>query len=128
MDCVVTPSSVASAERRRTPRQKFVTKAMLYRENRTAAPQRIMMRDVSLMGVGFESPEPVEAGTRCRILIEAGPARINWRIRIVCCGKVDGGDYLVGCQFIPAELDLVELTDETPGVEARAGATPLVPA
>jgi hypothetical protein len=94
-----------SGNRRRAFRQTFVCKGMLYRDNRAAGPQRVTLQDVSLMGVGFDSTSPVETGTRCRMQIELGPTKILWRLRVVCCGKVDDNLYRIGCDFVPAELD-----------------------
>ena len=99
-------------DRRRAARQKFVTKALLYRDKRSGPPQRITLKDVSMMGVGFETHAAVEAGTRCRIRIEAGPNVISWRVRVVCCGKIDAELYHVGAQFVTAELERPEVAAE----------------
>jgi hypothetical protein len=107
MDSVVEMERTGASEnRRRAYRQTFVCKGMLYRDNRAAGPQRVTLQDVSLLGVGFEATAPVETGTRCRVQIELGPTKIVWRLRVVCCGKVDDTLYRIGCDFVPAELDL----------------------
>lgn len=98
-------ASEAQHERRRAPRQTFITKGMIYREDRQSGPQRIILKNLSLLGVGFECAAPIEPGTRCRIRIEAGPTQINWRLQIVCCGKIEGGNFRLGGQFVPAELE-----------------------
>lgn len=64
-----------------------------------------MLKDVSGEGVGFESDEAVEPGTTCRISIQSGPMQITWRVRVVFCGKVQGGDYCLGGQFLAADED-----------------------
>jgi len=92
-------------ERRRSYRQSLVVKAMLYRDDNAAAPQRIRLRNVSMTGVGFESPTPIEKGKYCRLVIELGPARLNWRVKIVCCGKMGDADYILGGQFVNNEID-----------------------
>lgn len=109
----VVPLDETSAhdERRRSSRQTLVCKGLLYRDNRAAGPQRINLKDVSLLGVGFESARPVEPGTRCRVHIELGPTRIDWRLRVVCCGKIADDLYRLGCEFIPVELPLFDLTE-----------------
>ena len=99
-------------DRRRAARQKFVTKALLYRDNRSKSPQRITLKDVSMMGAGFETHAPVEPGTRCRIRIEAGPNIISWRVRVVCCGKIDADLFHVGTQFVTADLPTIEAAAE----------------
>jgi hypothetical protein len=103
---VNTGESAASDNRRRAYRQALVCKGMLYRDNRSAGPQRITLQDASMLGVGFDSAAPVEPGTRCRVQLELGPTRISWRLRVVCCGKIDDNLYRIGCDFVPTELDL----------------------
>lgn len=101
-----TEEQATNDNRRRAYRQPLLCNAMLYRDNRLAGPQRITMKDCSMLGVGFETAAPVEPGTRCRITLELGPTRIVWRVRAVCCGKIDDTLYRIGCDFLPKELDL----------------------
>jgi hypothetical protein len=91
-------------ERRRAYRQGLAIKGMLYRDSNAASPQRVRLRDVSMGGVSFDSQGPVEIGARCRLLIEMGPARLNWHVRIIRCVKTAEGGYLVGGQFVTNEL------------------------
>jgi hypothetical protein len=120
MQSVVTPEDLARHnEKRRSSRQTFMCKGLLYRDNRAAGPQRVNLKDVSMLGVGFESARPVEPGTRCRLQIELGPTKISWRIRVVCCGKIEDDLYRLGCEFIPAELPLFDLGEN----ELEAGHT-----
>ena len=115
-------------ERRRAPRQTFITKGLLYREDRQAAPQRIMLKNLSVLGVGFEAAMPIEPGTRCRIRIEAGPTQINWRMQVVCCGKIDGGAYRIGGEFVRAELEKTIPVEPPAAKPVRAEPLMLVPA
>lgn len=111
------PSGTATAaERRRSPRHKLVSAGTLYREGPTSLPQSVTVKDVSDEGLGFESPQAVEPGTACRIQIQSGPMQITWRVRVVFCGKVQGGDYCLGGQFVPADAD--ELGDQPLDVES----------
>lgn len=110
MESVANPL-VEPDDRRRAFRQPLVCKGMLYRLDRSAGPQRITLKDVSMLGVGFDAASSIEPGTRCRVQIELGPTRISWRLRVVCCGRIDDNLYRVGCDFVPAELDL-ELVGE----------------
>jgi hypothetical protein len=119
MDTAVMTSEMCESqqERRRLPRQQFVTKALLYREkDQGSGPQQILLKDLSILGLGFESDVPIETGTRCRVVVEAGPTRINWRLRIVCCGRIDANLYRLGCEFLPAERDLFDLSGEDLGL------------
>ena len=111
-------------ERRRALRQTFITKGLLYREDRQASPMRIMLKNLSALGVGFEAAMPIEPGTRCRIRIEAGPTQINWRMQVVCCGKIDGGAYRVGGEFVRVELE--RPTPAEPLVAKPEAAAPLM--
>lgn len=100
-----TDQQPTSDNRRRAYRQPLLCNAMLYRDNRLAGPQRITMKDCSMLGAGFETATAIEPGTRCRVTMELGPTRIVWRLRVVCCGKIDDTLYRVGCDFVPKELD-----------------------
>jgi hypothetical protein len=100
-------------ERRREPRKRFVAEGQLHAEHKgSAGPRRILLKDISSLGVGFETELPIEPGARCRIVIELGPSRIQWRLRIVCCGRIDDNLYRIGCEFLPAERDLFDLSEE----------------
>jgi hypothetical protein len=97
-------SDAATQDRRVAHRSRLITRAMLYRDDAKSAPVRVGVKDVSLQGVGLESQTPVDLGVRCRLNIEAGPARITWRLRIVRCDKLDHGGYDIGGQFLTSEL------------------------
>ena len=95
---------LTAEERRQAHRQQLVTRAIIYRDDRKAGPVRVSVTDVSLKGVGFESAAPIDVNVRCRLHIEAGPAQITWRLRIVRCGKLENGRYHIGGQFLSSEL------------------------
>ena len=113
------PARSATIDRRRSYRQSLVVKAMLYRDDNAAAPQRVRLRNVSLTGVGFESPTPIEKGKYCRLVIELGPTRINWRVKVICCGKLGEAGYILGGQFITNELNPMSRADFDPDSVAR---------
>ncbi len=87
---------------------------MLYRDDNATAPQRVRLKNVSMGGVAFESPVAVEKGKYCRLVIELGPARLNWRVKMVCCGKLGDTGYIVGGQFVTNELDPMSRADFDP--------------
>lgn len=128
VETIVESGSEAGSDRRRTPRQKFVTKALLYRDDRSAAPQRVTLRDISMKGIGFDSARPVEPGSRCRIKVEAGPVNTTLKVRVVCCGRIDDDHYRLGGQFIVNEIEAPE-TDEaaTPDEEDELGPYLMLP-
>ena len=101
VDAPCTPES----DRRRAVRQKLITAGVLLRDDPFTAPQPIMLKDVSLMGVGFESDAPVEPGETCTIRVQAGPMQITWRVHVVFCGKITGGAYRMGGQLLPVEAN-----------------------
>jgi len=102
-----TPLEVGTAtpDRRRSYRQSLVVRGMLYRDDNAVGPQRVRLRNVSMSGVGFESPIPIEKGKYCRLVIELGPTRLNWRVKVVCCGKMGEAGYIVGGQFVTNEIE-----------------------
>jgi hypothetical protein len=67
-----------------------------------------------MSGVGFESPVPIDKGKYCRLLIELGPARLNWRMKVVCCGKMGEDGYILGGQFVTNELNPMNRSDTDP--------------
>jgi len=93
------------AERRRAARQALVTKGMVYSDQMGSGPRRVVIRDISLLGVGFESAEAVEAGQRVRVRVEAGPMQLACRVRVSSCRAVDEQTYAVGAEFVHNELD-----------------------
>lgn len=107
---VISEERIRRYEKRRSGRDAFVCKGLLYRENRVGRPLRVNMKDISQRGVGFETTRPLETGTECRVKIELGPTHIAWCLRVVCCGKIDENLYRVGCEFLPFEA-LFDLGD-----------------
>jgi hypothetical protein len=113
MDSIaIAPETAAAASnRRRTARCTFITKAMLYRDDRAAGPKRVTIKNVSLIGMGFESSQPVEPGTRCHLRFEAGPTRISWKIQVICCGRIEDNLFHLGAQFITSDLECAYSTE-----------------
>ena len=108
----------AGAERRRAARQSLVTKAMVYSDQLGSGPRRVVIRDISLLGVGFDSAEAVEAGERVRVRVEAGPMQLACRVRVSSCRAVDAQTYAVGAEFVQDELDLADAQRPRGFVEA----------
>lgn len=118
MDTPVTTSQNTPIldDRRRLPRQKFITPAMLYWDNPKEGPHWVTLKDISSLGLGFEADFAIETGSRRRLRVEAGPNCLNWRVRVVCCGKIDHQLYRIGCEFVPAAHDLFDLNDQDLGL------------
>ncbi len=60
---------------------------------------------------GSSLPSQFEKGKYCRLVIELGPARLNWRVKVVCCGKLGESGYVLGGQFVTNELDPTSRSD-----------------
>ena len=95
-------------DRRRCGRQTFITKGLLIRDDRAAGPQRVIIQDISPLGIGFDSPIALERGTRCRIRIEAGPVQFALRIHVTGCRRAEADVYRVGADFVKNEIELPE--------------------
>ena len=100
MDKSARKTEGAPTERRRARRQPLITQALLFRDDRETSPQRVMLKDVSLLGLGFESPTPIEPGTLCRLRVEAGPMQMSVLLRVVCCQRMPEDAYRLGGEFI----------------------------
>lgn len=100
MDSRASTAGGKGVERRRARRQPLITQALLYRDSPETAPQRVMLKDVSLLGMGFESAAPIEPGTRCRLCVEAGPMQMSVTVRVVCCQRMPGDAYRLGGEII----------------------------
>lgn len=111
MESVAIPEEmIRRYEKRRSGRDAFVCKGLLYHGSQVGRPLCVTLKDISQLGVGFETTRPLETGAECRVKIELGPTRIAWGLRVVCCGKIDENLYRVGCEFLPFEA-LFDLGD-----------------
>src|SRR5204862_5830483 len=96
-------SEGAASERRRSPRQALLTKAMLRGDAGPARP--VELRNLSFLGVRFRAPEPLSIGDKANIKLEVGPLKWNARLRVVhCAADESGAAYTIGCAFIGNEL------------------------
>ena len=93
----------SGSERRRSPRQSLLTKAMLRGDAGPARP--VELRNLSFLGVRFRAPEPMSIGDKANIKLEVGPLKWNARLRVVhCAADESGAAYTIGCAFIGNEL------------------------
>jgi hypothetical protein len=56
--------------------------------------------NISRLGVGFISTEPLELGAEHRLRIGRGPMKRSRLIRIVACRQSESGTYAVGSEFV----------------------------
>ena len=64
----------------------------------------VRVHDVSRLGVGFTTTEPLSPGERRRVRIGRGPASRARGVRVVVCRRCDDGSYLVGAEFTDATV------------------------
>ncbi|MGH7214917.1 MAG: PilZ domain-containing protein [Tepidisphaeraceae bacterium] len=100
------PVDAEPSDRRRAARQTLVTKGMLFPHATPAAPRRVFISNISLLGVGFRTPTPFEVGDRYRLKVEAGPMQMQSHLQVVDCRPHDEKTFEVGAQFVPTELNL----------------------
>jgi hypothetical protein len=62
----------------------------------------VRVHDVSRLGVGFSTTEPLDPGSRRRLRIGRGPAGRARAIRVVICRRDDAGLFHVGAEFADA--------------------------
>ena len=63
----------------------------------------VRVHDVSRLGVGFTTTEPLASGDRRRIRIGRGPVTRARAVRVICCRPCDAdGTYHVGAEFADA--------------------------
>ena len=62
----------------------------------------VRVHDVSRLGVGFSTTEPLAPGDRRRVRIGRGPAGRARAVRVIICRRCDDGTYHVGAEFADA--------------------------
>jgi hypothetical protein len=90
-------------ERRRSYRQPLLTVGVLFLERHPsehAQPIQVMVRDVSLHGVGFRASISFEKGAIYYIHIGVGPLHLSSRTRIVQSRLRSDGTYDIGAEFV----------------------------
>ena len=62
----------------------------------------VRVHDVSRLGVGFETTEPLAEGDRRRVRIGRGPVTRARAVRVVVCRPAGDGTFHVGAEFTDA--------------------------
>ena len=89
-------------DRRRSEREARHTPAWLSGPSGSpqTAGQHVLVTDLSLHGVGFQSDRAVTKGDACWIVIAGATLRLSTRVRLVNVRKLDGGrKWVVGAEF-----------------------------
>jgi hypothetical protein len=93
-----------SNERRRSPRQTLVAKAVVRSEFNQNTVATGFLSNISMLGVGFHTRRPLQVGEKFQMRLELGPMRWATRLRVVSCQPHDSGTYDIGAEFIGSDL------------------------
>ena len=91
-------------ERRRSPRQTLVAKAVVRSEFNQNTVATGFLSNISMLGVGFHTRRPLSVGEKFQMRLELGPMKWATRLRVVSCQPHDSGTYDVGAEFIGSDL------------------------
>ena len=91
-------------ERRRSPRQTLVAKAVVRSEFNQNTVATGFLSNISMLGVGFHTRRPLSIGEKFQMRLELGPMRWATRLRVVSCQPHDSGTYDIGAEFIGSDL------------------------
>ncbi len=97
-----------TADRRRRPRLRGETVAWVLppalRLPRHGAADEdgweVLVRDVSRLGIGFESSDAMAVGSTHQIRIGRGPLSRARTIRVVCCRPTEFDTFGIGAEFV----------------------------
>lgn len=100
----VTPVFPRAQERRRSPRQTLVAKAVVRSEFNQNTVATGFLSNISMLGVGFHTRRPLAVGEKFQMRLELGPMKWATRLRVVSCQPHESGTYDVGAEFIGSDL------------------------
>lgn len=96
----ISAESCDGAERRRRSRLACrVPGWLIPNHDATPEPWEVRMRDLSRLGVGFDSGVPLASGEVLRIRVGHGPMKLARPIRIVNCFEQHDRSYAIGGEF-----------------------------
>jgi len=98
------PTWPRAQERRRSPRQTLVAKAVVRSEFNQNTVATGFLSNISMLGVGFHTRRPLNIGEKFQMRLELGPMKWATRLRVVSCQAHDSGTYDVGAEFIGNDL------------------------
>jgi hypothetical protein len=101
---IVTEAYPRAHERRRSPRQTLVAKAVVRSEFNQNTVATGFLSNISMLGVGFHTRRPLSIGEKFQMRLELGPMRWSTRLRVVSCQPHESGTYDVGAEFIGSDL------------------------
>ena len=87
-------------ERRRSTRETVITVGLIRPlTHDDAAPEQVLVTNVSLHGVGVRTTRALPIAARYHIEIGVGPLHLTSRLRVVRCRLRHDGTYDVGGEF-----------------------------
>ena len=100
----VAPIYPRAEQRRRSPRQTLVAKAVVRSESNATTVATGFLSNISMLGVGFHTRKPLSVGEQFQLRLELGPMKWATRLRVVSCQPHDSGTFDVGAEFIGDDL------------------------
>ena len=98
------PVASRAQERRRSPRQTLVAKAVVRSEFNQNTVATGFLSNISMLGVGFHTRRPLQIGEKFQMRLELGPMKWATRLRVVACQPHESGTYDIGAEFIGSDL------------------------
>jgi PilZ domain-containing protein len=91
-------------ERRRSPRQGLIAKALIKNENGPGPGWKVDLLNISMLGLRFRSNTSLLPGDTASVKLEVGPVRWATKFKVIHAHQLEDGHYSIGCQFIANEL------------------------
>lgn len=98
------PTVSRRSERRRSPRQTLVAKAVIRSEATQTTVATGFISNISMLGVGFHTRRGLAIGEKYQLRVEVGPMKWSTRLRVVSCQPHESGTYDVGAEFVGSDL------------------------
>jgi hypothetical protein len=90
-------------ERRKLMRDRISVAGLIQPDGFRGPPIKVTLIDISIAGVRFSAPGPLDVGDKLQIRVEAGPFRWTTRMRVIHCTRTPDAS-LIGCAFLRTEL------------------------
>src|SRR4051794_14184058 len=91
-------------ERRRSPRQALVARAMVRNETTPGPSWKVELLNISMLGIRFLSNTRLQPGDKASIKLECGPLRWSTKLRVIHCHKAQAGRHAMVCEFAPTDF------------------------
>jgi hypothetical protein len=101
---IATPVYARHSERRRSPRQTLVAKAVIRSESTQTTVATGFTSNISMLGVGFHTRRGLAVGEKFQLRVEVGPLKWATRLRVVSCQPHESGTYDIGAEFVGSDL------------------------